>query len=287
MRCYRAASGALTTNRREAIDRRVITIACGQCIGCRLSRAEMWSLRCKHEAMFHEENCFLTLTYDDDHLPRFETIEKEALQAFIKRLRKRLGDKKVRYYAVGEYGSQTQRPHYHVCLFGHEFEDQQFFKKTRKDSRIYTSETLSKLWPFGFSSIGELNKFSAGYAARYCTKILHGAIGDAKYLVVNEHGEIIFEREKEFAIMSRRPGLGFEWYQRYKEETYRDDFIIFNGRKCSVPRYYDKLYALEDPERYAEVVAKRLEKVDQESEDRLWQREYCTYDRLERNKGEL
>ena len=94
-----------------------VQVPCGKCIGCRLDYSRKWAIRCVLEAQMHKENCFLTLTYDDEHLPKGEKLEKEEMQKFWKRLRKATGTK-IRYYMAGEYGTEGGRPHYHACVFG-------------------------------------------------------------------------------------------------------------------------------------------------------------------------
>ena len=90
-------------------------LPCGQCIGCRLARSSMWATRCVHEAQLHKQNCFITLTYNDDNLP-YPPTSIRPLQLFMKRLRKRFGAG-IRFYACGEYGEKFGRPHYHACLW--------------------------------------------------------------------------------------------------------------------------------------------------------------------------
>ena len=116
MPCYYPLQGwrskELTKNGKRAIvfDRKKgyvdqpLEVPCGQCIGCRLDRSRDWALRCIHEAQLHEDNSYITLTYDDDNLPANASLDKSDFQKFMKRLRKSLGDKKVRFFHCGEYG---------------------------------------------------------------------------------------------------------------------------------------------------------------------------------------
>ena len=113
-----------------------LLLPCGRCIGCRLERSRMWALRCVHEAQLHSENSFITLTYNDDHIPRDGSLNKKHFQDFMKRLRKSIAPKKVRFYHCGEYGPKLLRPHYHAILFGHQFDDLELHSH-RKGVRLY------------------------------------------------------------------------------------------------------------------------------------------------------
>ena len=126
-------------------------LPCGQCIGCRLEYSRQWAIRCMHEASLYEDNCFITLTYDQDHLPHDRSLNKSHFQKFMKRLRKRFGGG-IRFYHCGEYGERTRRPHYHACIFNFDFSDKKLFKIVN-NHRLYTSEQLEELWPFGFSTM--------------------------------------------------------------------------------------------------------------------------------------
>ena len=147
-----------------------VSLPCGQCIGCRLERSRQWAMRCVHEAQLHEHNCFITLTYDDTHLPSDQSLHYRDFQLFIKRLRKRFPTTKISYYMAGEYGENFGRPHYHACIFGLDFHDKKLWKRTTSGSLIYRSSDLEALWPFGYSSIGDVNFESAAYVARYIMK---------------------------------------------------------------------------------------------------------------------
>ena len=96
-----------------------LQVACGKCPACRVRRSSDWTLRLSHEYSLHEhKGIFLTLTYDDKHIPTFQSVIKKDLQDFIKRLRKKIYPRKIKYFACGEYGSKNNRPHYHLILFG-------------------------------------------------------------------------------------------------------------------------------------------------------------------------
>ena len=145
-----------------------LTLPCGQCVGCRLERSRQWAIRCVHEASMHKKNCFITLTFDNQHLPKDGSLDVRDFQLFMKRVRKRFGTN-IRFYHCGEYGEKLGRPHYHACLFNFDFEDKILWKEIN-GQKLYISQSLSELWPFGFSTIGEVTYQSAAYVARYIMK---------------------------------------------------------------------------------------------------------------------
>lgn len=167
-----------------------VQLPCGQCIGCRLDYSLHWAVRCMHEAQMHDENCFLTLTYSDEHVPSSGSLDKGALQKFWKRLRKRFPERRIRYFACGEYGERLHRPHYHACVFGFDFPDRELFMM-REGIPLYTSEALAQCWPFGFCSIGDVTFESAAYVARYACKKITGEAASRHYERIDyETGEI-------------------------------------------------------------------------------------------------
>jgi len=231
-----------------------VTLPCGQCIGCRLEHSRQWAIRCLHEASLHEHNCFLTLTFDDEHLPKSESLDVRDLQLFMKRLRKEYG-KGIRFYACGEYGEKYYRPHYHLCLFNHDFHDKYLWKMSN-DKPLYRSKSLEKIWPFGHSSIGEVTFESAAYCARYIMKKVTGDRAKKYYEWVDENGEV-HQLKPEFTTQSRRPGLASGWLKKYLSDVYPDDFIIINGKKVRPPKFYDKHYEVMDPSKFQSTKKKR------------------------------
>lgn len=241
---------------RDGFTDLTVTFPCGQCIGCRLERSRQWAIRCVHEASLYSSNAFITLTYNNDSLPSLNSLDLSAFQKFMKRLRKRFGEG-IRFFHCGEYGEKFQRPHYHACLFNFDFADKQLWS-TRNGNRLYTSEALSELWPFGFSTIGDVNFETAAYVARYITKKINGARSHSHYQVVDpSSGEILGRRKPEYITMSRRPGIGREWFEKYSSDIYPDDFVILNGKKMKPPKFYDRTFELENPDEFSRVLARR------------------------------
>ncbi|WNK13412.1 MAG: replication initiator protein [Microvirus sp.] len=234
-----------------------IKLPCGQCTSCRLARASAWSLRLMHEATDHDESCFLTLTYDDAHLPPRGSLQYRDVQLFLKRLRKHIHPKPLRYYLCGEYGDQLSRPHYHICLFGHNFKDISPLAKTQSNAIIYESPSLKSLWPLGLHSVGKLTKQSAGYTARYVMKKITGQQAETHYERLDPETGELYRLAPEFNRMSTRPGIGASWYNRFSTDVHVHDHLIHDGSRHPVPKYYDKLFKRKDPSTLGEIKALR------------------------------
>ena len=273
MACYHPISAGLsgysTNSATGRVYRRVIfkqndpdivqsvSLPCGQCIGCRLERSRQWAMRCMHEAQLHQHNCFITLTYDNDHIPSDQSLHYRDFQLFIKRLRKRYPTTKISYYMAGEYGESFGRPHYHACIFGLDFHDKKLWKRTSSGSLIYRSNDLETLWPFGYSSIGDVNFESAAYVARYIMKKQTGKEAEKHYQYSDlESGEII-QMTPEFNKMSLKPAIGLNWYKKYKSDVYPHDYVVLRGQKIKPPKYYDNLYKNDNPFEYEKIIAIR------------------------------
>lgn len=207
-----------------------IKIPCGKCPGCRLEQSRQWAVRCLHEKRLHNASCFVTLTYDDAHLPPGNTLVLADLQNFMKRLRdyfSRYHNKTgIRFFACGEYGSRTSRPHYHLLLLDTDFDDKKLVK-SGPEYNLYTSPVLSLLWTKGHHVLGDVTFNSAAYVARYCMK-------------KNQNGKTVSDgRTPEFVTMSRKPGLGAGYFEKFKSELLDHDTIIVNGVPAALPRFYD------------------------------------------------
>lgn len=258
MPCYYPLKLYRKVNGRQSNDF-IQTVPCGQCIGCRLERSRQWAMRCVHESQMHKDNCFLTLTYNDDNLPASGTLVKSHMTLFIKRLRFAIEPIKIRYFQCGEYGKQTQRPHYHMILFGYDFPDKKLHSKT-DCNYLYTSETLEKLWGMGHCLIGSVTFDSAAYVARYCVDKLTGQRGVEEY---DDTGRI-----PPFVTMSRRPGIGKNWYERYKTDVFpSDEVVVSGGKTCKPPKYYDRLLEENDKDSFTRIKMRR-EKAAKNNPDR-------------------
>ena len=267
MPCYHPISGfrskdrnpsgkrSITFNKSEAFSDLPVELPCGQCIGCRLERSRQWATRCLHEASLYEENCFITLTYNEECIPPFGSLRKEDFTNFMKKLRREYPGYKIRYFQCGEYGEicaacglpyikhqsaehkyepTLGRPHHHAILFGFNFSDRVRWKGG--DFPLDRSMMLEHIWQHGHSSVGEVTFESAAYVARYVTKKITGPQAADHYAVYDKDGTVLGFRIPEYITMSRRSGIGFEWFKKYSSETFRDDFVVVRGKKCRPPQ---------------------------------------------------
>lgn len=222
-----------------------ITIPCGQCVECRLERSRQWAVRIMHEASMHESNCFVTLTYSPEALLRKRDIEFKFpgsldyrdFQLFMKRMRFKVG--KVRFFMCGEYGEKEFRPHFHACLFGIRFSDRYPWRMSPAGHQLYRSDMLESFWDFGAAEIGELSFESAAYVARYCMKKVTGDPSEAHYAKLDLATGEVYDCVPEFARMSLKPGIGFNWFEKFHSDVFPHDMVVVNGVKCKPPRYYD------------------------------------------------
>ena len=230
-------------------------IPCGKCVGCRLKYSREWADRCMLEAKYHEHNYFITLTYnnacvhsntwfdyDTGESGDSYTLDKRDLQLFWKRLRKNTGQS-FRYYACGEYGDTTARPHYHAIVFGLKLDDLKLYKETKLGHKLYTSETLNKAWKQGYVIVADVTWETCAYVSRYVMKKRKGKTADFYQK---------FNMEPEFVLMSRRPGIGKQYYEDHSSEIYDTDQLIYStpagGKRSRPPKYFDRLYEEECPE---------------------------------------
>ena len=209
-------------------------VPCGQCIGCRLERSRQWAIRISQEASLYENNCFITLTYMDKCCP--STLVLRDFQLFMKRLRKKYGNG-IRFFHCGEYGDLNGRPHYHAALLNFDFPDKKLYF-TSNGFNYYLSESLSNLWPFGIHLISDLTYDSAGYIARYVLKKITGDAAVDAYR----------DKAAPYVTMSRRPGIGTPWIEKYLENVYNHDRVVVKGHECLPPRFYDEVLKANYPE---------------------------------------
>lgn len=239
-----------------------IEVPCGKCLECRIQRTRQWADRCVLEAKKYKDNYFVTLTYDDDHLPERNSLKPKDLQDFMKRLRKKFKGVKIRFFACGEYGDISWRPHYHLLLFNCPLNDLSYVfmhkdvvdidlttgKNVYSDYRIdlrppssssdlMYSKTIYDLWQNkGFISVGRVEFDSAAYVAQYINKKLDGAAAK-----LYDELKIV----PPFLRMSNRPGIGADYFNTH-DEIHNEDHIIIPGdgeaHVSAVPRYFDKLF---------------------------------------------
>lgn len=240
-----------------------VPIPCGRCLGCRLDYAKQWSARLQCEYQCHDpETCwFLTLTYDDEHLPLtigtdsmdqaglVGDLDPDGVTKFIKRLRRHFEPAKLRYFLSGEYGTSTQRPHYHMIVYGLPLKSNHLLEYEVSDlgDRTWKCPILDRIWNQGFVVVGKVTLESCAYVARYCLKKLHDQ-------------EDYSWRHPEFVRMSRNPGLGKAWLDAHPEifEVSMFSLPSKNGAQQFMhPRYFLKQLQQSDPDRYDAIKAER------------------------------
>lgn len=268
LKAYRAPGGGVVFDSKRGFGDRPLELPCGQCIGCRVERSRQWALRCVHESQMHAKNCFITLTYNGDCVPRDGGLRVADWQKFAKRLRKACGP--FRFFHCGEYGEATKRPHYHACVFGLDFSSDRLFLRKASGGNLYFSPLLSRVWGLGHSSIGDLTYESAAYVARYVVGKLTGELGESEYSRYEVSTGEVWSVRPPYVTMSRRPGIGTAWFEKFSSDVYPSDEVVHKGRRFRPPRFYDSKLSESDLER---LKRKRVERVAKRSED-------LTYDRL-------
>lgn len=198
-------------------------LPCGTCINCLKIRSIHWATRVQHELSQHLENCFITLTYSDEHCPSFVSFkEREQFTLFIKRLRKRLFPKLIKYIASHEYGTKTKRPHHHLIIFGWTPANWKHQSTSARGNKQYTSKELTELWTSGHSTVGPATGGSAYYIASYALKSKNHEYIDPFT------GEYTTFKDK----MTASKSLGLDFLIKNQEQLTEHTFL---------PRYYQKL----------------------------------------------
>lgn len=210
---------------------RPMSVSCGGCASCCEEKARQWYMRCYHEAKMSDLNCFITLTYRE---PAPKDLSLRDVQLFLKRLRKTGAE--FRYFIVGEYGPKNRRPHYHGLLFGWMPPDGVFAGGGSGKER-FRSDVLQTVWSHGYVMFSPVNKQTIGYCVNYMAKDGDGYAG----LV------------KPFQVMSRRPGLGRPYFERYWKDAASRDEVVIDGKPVRMPKYYLGLLGKKDPDREKQI----------------------------------
>lgn len=216
------------------------SLPCSKCIECRLEYARTWAIRCVHEAQMHEENAFITLTYDDAHLTSPKLIYAD-FQKFMKRLRFANANKTLGLFVTGEYGELNKRPHWHALIFNWRPNDLTKLYTNHNGDQVYASDHLSNLWGCGMAEVGSVTFESAGYVARYAAKkLVHGHDADHDYHPISKK--------------SQKNAIGKKYLEKYYTDIFNYGYVEVNGLKLSIPRYYEKWFQKHKPEEYLEYV---------------------------------
>lgn len=246
----------------------ISVIGCGKCLECKLKESKQWAQRSVAESLMHEDNWFITLTYDDEHLPMsivtysrhsyefgcWSPLLYEDFQAFEKRLRSYMkyhyNLDGFRFLMCGEYGPKNGRPHFHVIFYGLPLPDIQKIKDVTVGGKSYTylsSEIIDKCWGKGFTTIGEVNWETSAYVGRYVMKKMSN-------LEEYDYCKLCYDNgweplPPEMREASRRPGLGRPFYDENKDDIYKYDKVMLpNGKTPQPCSYFDRIYDLENPE---------------------------------------
>lgn len=198
-----------------------IPFNCGQCLACRKRNSKELARRCVLHASLYQDNCFITLTYDESALGD-NTINYSDIQKFKKRLRRQLAPKKIEIFNVHEYG-KNGRKHWHLVIFNHDFKDKEIFT-TNNGTSIYTSEILRKLWPYGYNTIGTVTEASAMYQAQYTQKDIKNGNTNNTHKAKSNHS-----------------GIGRNYFNRHYKQILSLGYIPFDNQKMPLPRYFEKL----------------------------------------------
>ena len=276
LRGYRGPKGRFVFKKSEAVLLKHVDMACGQCIGCRLEHSRQWATRCMHEAQLWEENSFITLTYRPENLPLHGTLVPHHFTDFMKRLRERLSPRTIRYFQCGEYGERFTRPHHHAIIFNYGFPDRILYSQ-QNGQRYFESRFLDDVWSFGRCIIGDVSFDSAGYVARYALKKRTGAQALDHYWKMDERTGELHQVEPEYATMSRRPGIGAKWLEKFKTDVYPRDEVLTRGVLCKPPRFYDSLYEEDNPEEMERIKIQRAQGAMSRKEDHTDERLVTRY----------
>lgn len=264
---YLSTEGKVTFTRREKAlgNTAFIHIRCGMCIGCKADHARDWSIRCYHEAQSHNRNCFLTLTYDQAHLPPHGSLQKTDLQRFWRYLRKR--GIYFRYFACGEYGEKKGRPHYHAVMFGYRPEEKTLRRLSKKGHPQYVSKIFSECWIHGEVTWSEFDPSAASYVASYTADKLKSfaastpdpETGLRAYEIMDRDG-VIWNLQPEFQLQSLKPAIGLRWLERNWREVFPADSVAMGGKEYPPPRFYYKWLKDHHQDTYQVVQANRKKK---------------------------
>lgn len=279
-------------------ERVLYKIPCGHCLGCRSDLSKEWSDRLIMESLYHEHAYFITLTYCNEYLcykmrPSFDpetgeycdraSLDKSDWQAFMKRLRAKFPERRLRFYCAGEYGDNTQRPHYHAIIFGlPDKEDLHMVASGASETGniYYCSDVIEDCWKatedsiyplqcnkqavkefkdpslLGWCSIEPANQFTMKYVTSYVTKKI-GKLQNSWYDELN----IV----PPFSLSSRKPGIGLQYFEDHPECIVEGQIKIASPQgtiNCRVPRYFKKKFKEIDPERYDEMALEKMRAAD-------------------------
>lgn len=266
-------------------DSDVKQVPCGHCMACRLAYSRTWANRLMLEKKYYPDYLcwFITLTYNDWHVPFSDqqtmTLFKRDVQLFFKRLRSNTGQK-IRYFLSGEYGTSTMRPHYHAIVFGLDPGPLDLQYVDSRGSPFYRSALVERVWSaeYDFNKLELAVKRKDFDRVNYCTETDYYRIGNvllspvswdtcaytARYVVkkLTGKGASFYDEyglAVPFSLSSRRPGIGRQYYDDYKDEIFRHEYFSIGdssgSRRVYPPRYYKSLFDVDNHDAFLELVA--------------------------------
>lgn len=261
------SSGDITFSTRNADQSQVgFQLECRKCLPCRLNIAREKAVRCYHQAQMHEDNIFLTLTYNDEHLSSPKLVYQDW-QNFAKKLRQEISyetSERISYMVTGEYGDKNKRPHWHAIIFNFSPKDKEYKYRTELGEVVYGSERIARIWGKGLCEFGSVTLESAGYVARYASKkLIHGRDGTHEYDPIHK--------------TSSRRAIGRTWIENHYQHTFGNGFIVLpNGQKSKIPRYYVDWAKKFQPDLWHYYVTKKRPEIQAEME-KIRRREELDY----------
>lgn len=207
-----------------------IPLPCSKCIGCRIDRAKEWTYRCLAESLYHEYTYFVTLTYDDIHLPHWKDgsvyLSRRDLTRFFKRMRK--AGYEFRYFASAEYGHLSNRPHFHFLMF-----TDKPLKLTQIGLNAFKCDDVEKIWSYGLVSVSYSDYGTTRYVTGYMQKKLDQ--DDSEFYV------------KPYRVMSRKPAIGAKYFYDHVDSIKSTQKVYLDGQTVKVPQIFWK-YLDSDPD---------------------------------------
>lgn len=252
-----------------------LELPCGKCPECCKDYYSNWATRGSRELSRWESSVFITLTYDDEHLPADKSLDKSAVQKFIKRVKRRFNSTKqnpIRQTYCGEYGTRTNRPHYHVILYNCDFPDKKPHYISDGGHQVFTSKILSGLWPFGAAEFGFATPASIAYLYKYILK-KKTRREKLKPLSIEVDG-ITYDVDHEFIESSRNPGIGAHMRGSH---SLKKGYLTVNGRKKKLPKYYLEDLRKNDPETYDHLMNQRFDFMSSQPKETALRREQKEY----------
>lgn len=222
-------------------------LPCGKCIECRIDYSRQWAMRGACELQTSSTASFLTLTYNSENLPPDGSLQKSHYQKFLKRLRR--AGYKFTYMLAGEYGSKLSRPHYHAIIFGEDFKQGSYTAPVQQTAEmpLYVNDKITNIWGKGYVVMGEVSFAAIQYVAGYITKKINGDMAKDHY-----KGKL-----PEFMRVSLKTPIGSRWFDKYASDVYPRDEFIHDGKAMRPPKYFQRRYAKQNPEKALDLSVKR------------------------------